>query len=149
MSIRSKEIVYTYPPLSLRVLVRIPHILRLRFELLVQAPLESALATAIEALLAPTLVVHAGDVGFITIEAIYSVQHSISAGNWARGRHGSVALWFCGLGYGHEMPGCLSMHLSSNFICNPLHISTRFAWHKCRLIPSVIVGVIDDFADQG
>ena len=45
----------------------------MRFELLVQAPLESALAAAIEALLAPILVVHAGRCGISAIEAIYSV----------------------------------------------------------------------------
>jgi hypothetical protein len=50
---------YIHLPLLLWVLVRVPRVLGLRFELLVQAPLESPLAAAIEALLAPILVVHA------------------------------------------------------------------------------------------
>ena len=59
MSIR--RLVYTYLPLFLWVLVSIPCVLGLRFELLVQTPLKSPLAAAIEALLAPILVVHAAD----------------------------------------------------------------------------------------
>jgi len=98
MSIR--KIVYTYPPLFLRVLIRIPRILRLRFELLVQPPLESPLAAAIEALLALILVVHAVDVEFMTIEGYLRWQLA----------------WFCGLAAGREMPGYLSTHLSPNFV---------------------------------
>ena len=59
----------------------------------------------IEALLAPLLVVHARDGGVTAIEAIYRRWRSISAGNWA-------AAW----SYGLEMPGCLSMDLSPDFV---------------------------------
>jgi len=103
-----KKIAYTYPPLLLRVLVRIPRVLGLRLELLVQTPLESPLAAAIEALLAPLLGVHAAGVGRQPIEAIRSVSAQYLLAIGAR-RRGPVA-WVQS-----RMPGCLSMRLSPDF----------------------------------
>ena len=125
-----KKIAYTYPPLLLRVLVRIPRVLGLRLELLVQTPLESPLAAAIEALLTPLLGVHAAGVGRQPIEAIRSVSAQYLLAIGAR-RRGPVT-WVQS-----RMPGCLSMRLSPDFgwVGNPFHISRQFAWHKCPAKP--------------
>jgi hypothetical protein len=85
----TRRIVYTYPLLLLWVLVRIPRILGLRFELLVQTPLESPLAAAIEALLVPILVVHAAGVECNQLKLFTALALNIY---W---QLGGVA-WFCG-----------------------------------------------------